>query len=278
VTEPGIYRRGQVDYDAIDAVNFSTLKYLAESPLHYAYRLEQPVKSTPAMELGTAVHMAILEPKRFDCEYAIYRGKTRAGDKWKEFVEAHGDQEILKVDEHEAVLAMRTAAHQDKLAARYLGMGEPEVTLVWVDKPSGILCKGRLDFLSASVPDVCVDIKTTSSVAPGLFQTNYAKLHYHVQAAFYGDGYETLTGRPLYHKCVCIETKAPHDVVVYNVIGDVLEHGRATYRELLERLVQCRETKEWPGYGAGTELTLRLPAWAVRDDSNDIGDLGLELE
>ena len=197
MTAPGIYKCDAIDYNKIDAVRFSELKHLASSPLHYRHKLEEPTEPTAAMERGTAVHMAILEPARFEAEYAVYRGGRRQGTKWELFQEAHGDQRILKEDEYEIVLAMRDAVLRDPLVSRYLAKGDPEVALVWTDRKSGLLCKGRVDFLSRAVPDVSLDVKTTATVRPFLFASSYAKLLYHLQAAFYGDGYETLTGRAL---------------------------------------------------------------------------------
>ena len=53
-------------YEDVPGVNISTLKELwSKSPLHYRYRLEHPREETPALTLGIATHMAILEPLRF---------------------------------------------------------------------------------------------------------------------------------------------------------------------------------------------------------------------
>ena len=52
-------------YEDVPGVNISTLKELwSKSPLHYRYRLEHPREETPALTLGIATHMAILEPLR----------------------------------------------------------------------------------------------------------------------------------------------------------------------------------------------------------------------
>ena len=57
------------------AISASGLKLFMRSPAHYyaAYldpnRVER--QPTPAMRLGTATHCAILEPTRFNAEYAV---------------------------------------------------------------------------------------------------------------------------------------------------------------------------------------------------------------
>jgi hypothetical protein len=275
--EPGLYKRGTVDYDAIDAVNFSTLKYLATSPKHYQHRLEEPRDPTAAMLLGTAAHTAILEPVRFLADYAVFEGARRSGKAWDEFCEENVNKVILKQTEFDSAMRMRDAVRSDPLAMRYLKRGDAEVTFVWRDAETDILCKGRVDFLSVSVADVMVDVKTSRDVTPWSFQSSFARMQYHLQAAFYSDGYETITGRTLYAKCIAVEQTEPHDVVVYD-LAEVLDTGRDEYRELLTRLAECREKDLWLGIGANAEVTLRLPVWAAAESENDLASLGLELE
>jgi hypothetical protein len=62
----------RAEYDAIPAVNYSLLKDLAVSPLTAWYNHVRPNRqreSTPAMDLGTALHCAVLQPKEFDARY-----------------------------------------------------------------------------------------------------------------------------------------------------------------------------------------------------------------
>jgi hypothetical protein len=48
------------EYDAINAMNITRLKELRRSPLHF---LMSP-KTSDAMTLGIATHVAVLEPER----------------------------------------------------------------------------------------------------------------------------------------------------------------------------------------------------------------------
>lgn len=279
----GVFRHSYPEYAALDAVNFSTLKYLSWSPLHYRFACDHPRPSTAPMRLGTATHMAILEPARFDRKYVVYEPEvgdsSRRGTKaWEAFADAHKGQVILKQPEYDAATRMRDAVRSSPEAMRYLRKGDAEVTLVWQDKETGLWLKGRVDWISQSVADVIADLKTAGDVRPWAFQSAYARMQYHAQAAMYGDGLEAITGRPSYHKCVAIESVEPHDVVVYDVIGEPLEQGREAYRGWLTQLVECRQKDEWPGLSPGAELSLRLPAWAVPDESDlgDLGELGVE--
>jgi PDDEXK-like domain of unknown function (DUF3799) len=63
----------RAEYDAIPAVNYSLLRTLAVSPLHaWAAHINpkrKPQEPTSAMDLGQALHCAVLQPKEFDKRY-----------------------------------------------------------------------------------------------------------------------------------------------------------------------------------------------------------------
>jgi hypothetical protein len=63
----------RAEYDAIPAVNYSLLKDLSVSPLRAWYKHirpgRDPITPTAEMELGTALHCAVLTPIEFDRRY-----------------------------------------------------------------------------------------------------------------------------------------------------------------------------------------------------------------
>lgn len=78
--QPGKYVMSNEDYHS-DRHYFSSsqLKQALVSPAHFKYyTLERNSKheSTPAMELGTLIHMILLEPHLFDSTYVIHTGDT----------------------------------------------------------------------------------------------------------------------------------------------------------------------------------------------------------
>lgn len=280
--EPGIYKRADVDYDRIDAVNQSSLKVIAKSPLHYRHALEHPRRATDTMKLGSLTDTLLFEPHRFERDYIMWdpppgKSDTRTGKAWEAFKLTAGDREIVRRRDVEAARNMVTALRACKLAGRYLRAGTEQPVLVWRDKATGLLCKARLDWISTSVADVMLELKTANDVAPWSFESAFAKRGYDVQCAFYADGYQTLTGRPLFPKCVAVENTPPHDVVVYDLI-EVVDTGREIYREMIERLAECRKSGEWPGQHEDAEVILRLPKWRDPDDQDELAELGLEYE
>lgn len=283
---PGIYRGLELEeYAAIPAVNQSTLKAIGKSPLHYRHRLDAGLAATPPMRLGAIAHCACLEPDALGSRYAVYEppdGKPDrfAGKHYDAFVEAEAvlGRTVIKQRELDAALRIRSALVASKPAARYLARGEAEVVLVWHDAATQILCKARIDWLSLSVPDVLVELKTARDTGPWLFSTAFARAGYDVQTAFYHDGYHALVGREPGDKCIAIENVEPHDTVVYD-LAEVVDTGREIYRGYLARLLECRKSGKWLGQCATDEQILRLPKW--RDPSGDdeadvFAELGLE--
>jgi hypothetical protein len=119
-------------------------------------------------------------------------------------------------------------------------------------------------------------LKSARDVRPFIFGTAAARLGYHLQWAYYLDGFETITGeRPLVRE-IAVESAEPHDVVVYDIPDDVIEQGRADYQALVRQLLDCEARKEWLGVAQGTEQVLTLPTWAYPQASDDLTDLGLE--
>jgi hypothetical protein len=275
MTATGIYPRGTIDYDAIDAVNFSSLKELAASPKRYRHRKQHGRKQRPWMSRGTAAHTALLEPDRFFRDYVMWTGKQRRGKKWDAFVGANPGKQILKIEEYAEADAIGKAVRSDPVAMRYLEHGLPEVAMVWADAETGTLCKGRVDWLD-DIGRVIPDIKGARNVESHAFWQSGAKLSYHLQSAFYADGYKAITGHEPASKIIAVEFDTPHDVVVYNMTAEVLDEGRESYRGLLLKLLACQDEGRWPGYANGVEIDAQLPVWMMTEDIG-LDDLGLEF-
>lgn len=274
VLEPGLYLRGQVDYDAIDGVNYSTLKHIAKSPLQYQHALCRGFPDTPSKFRGTAAHVAVLEPSRFVKEFAVFDGPRRAGKAWEAFQAENAGRTILKEDEFETAMKIRDAVRSHPVAARYLRKGITEAALVWDDPETGVRCKGRPDFITDD--HVIVDLKSTRDITPWSFGRDAYNMAYHVQAAFYSDGYEQVAKfQDVRAVIIAVEQRAPHDVVVYTLDDEVIGIGRDAYRGMLARLVECEKARDWPGYSP-VEVPLKLPAYAMPDES-DLDALGLEM-
>lgn len=265
------------EYAKIKAVNWSALKHMQKSPKHYKHALDNPRKDTTRLALGRAAHTAVLEPDRFMIEYACFKGDVRRGSKWEAFKEQHQGETILKLAEYEQCLRIRDAVRKHPVAAKYLAAGMHEATLTWDDKATGIACKGRVDWISDSVPAI-VDLKTTGDIAAARFGATAARMGYHTQSAFYRDGYMTAMGslgELVPAVVIAVEVDAPHDVAVYRVDEDCLYAGSEEYGELLLKVRRCQQSGEWPGQYPD-EQDLKLPQWIWGDEEYQI-DLSDEI-
>ena len=76
-------------YEDIDAVNKSTLWEMRKSPLHYWHLThDTPREDTKAMQLGRAVHAAILTPTAYKRDFAVTPDIDRRTKAGKEAYEA----------------------------------------------------------------------------------------------------------------------------------------------------------------------------------------------
>jgi len=260
------------DYRLIPAVNWSTLKHLARSPLHYKYAVENPRPDTPALRRGRLVHCAVLEPDELLSRYIVWSGR-RAGRLYENTIEANPNHEVVTEGEYDTALAIRDAVRANPDAARLLE-GAPEQTVTWTDKATGLDCKARLDLVGDGLAYVA-DLKTTTDIEAGAFGRTCAKYAYHSQLAFYADGLATLLGigQPEVF-IIAVESDPPHDVAVFEVGEDELWAGHDAASELLAKLKECRETDSWPGRYEGPQ-PLRLPAWAYPEDEDEMRLMGL---
>lgn len=282
--EPGVYRGLSFEaYLAIEAVNKSSLDFMGQTPAHFFANVLDPArevrKATPAMELGVAIHSAILEPDKFVelycCEPigAPKRPTARqweakkpspetleAIEFWDNFETVNQGREVLSVSDWVTCQMVKDAVSKHPAGRMLLEVGDPEVVLVWRDPVEGVLCKGRVDWLT---PGAIVDFKSTQDAGPEAFSKQVANRGWDVQAAWYADAYKTLTGEEVTFVFGAVEKTKPFACGFYYAGPDMLEVGRRTYRERLRKFAECKRNQYWPGYPE--ELTeLKLPSWRMK--------------
>ena len=257
-----------VQYQGIDAVNNSLLKMFRQTPAHAHYKMTHPEEDTESLRLGDAVHVAILEPARFEREYIKspkFDKRSNAGKAAAaEWIEKHGDQAAILPDEWDWACAMRDSVWAHPLASELLkGAGQNEMTALWIDKETGLLCKARPDrFTNYRGWSVILDIKTTSDPAtPEGFGRACAKYLYHWQAAFYLDGLNTLAAHKRRWIHLVVEKEPPYCIALMELDDSALEEGRQQYRRALALYAECMKKNEWLGYPVGVE-GMDIPRWA----------------
>ena len=252
-------------YRAAPALNWSLLKTIAKSPLHFRHRRDNPRPDSPTFRVGRAVHAAILEPERFEAEWVVYAGR-RAGKAWTAFFEEHEGREILNATEYDTVVAMASAVRSRPDLAAVLEDGLAEVSLLWHERFRGydLIFKARADWIYHDGDSwVVLDLKTTRDVEARSFGRDAARLMYHGQLAHYAEGLSaTLGGAPVRAELLVVETEAPHDCGLYRLDDVALQCGRARREQLLSRYAACVESGEWPGQLPEPGYLL-LPTWEL---------------
>lgn len=252
-------------YHALDAVGKSDLDLIAKSPAHWKYAVRE---ETPAMRLGSAVHCAVLEPERFEQDYVTAPQcdkRTKAGkEAFAEFEAANSGKTVLSLDDGMLCLRIAGSVREHPRVAEFLQQGQPEVSALWKDPEFKVRCRARYDWLQDA--GVILDLKTTKDASPAKFARSCAAFRYHVQAAWYLDGYLQATGDlPMAFVFVAVEKTPPYAVALYEITADDLDYGRDLARRDLSRYATARELDVWQAYPEAVQ-PLSLPRWAMNQE------------
>lgn len=258
------------EYHAHPAISKSGLDDIARSPAHfYARRLDpnrEPRVATKAMDFGTAVHAAVLEPERFEADYIIapkFDRRTKAGKAAAEdFEEQNRGRLWLPRDEYDACRRIRDTVRGNSVVSLVLDKGAAEQSMFWTDPETGVACKCRPDWLSGDGA-VIVDVKTTEDARAEAFARSIVTYRYFVQAPFYLDGVEQTTGTaPDIFAFIAVEKSPPYAVALYFADSQMVEFGRAEYRRNLQAYKAARDSNAWVAYPEEL-MPISLPRWAM---------------
>lgn len=258
----------RVDYDKLEGMRKSVLWHGAKSMRHLLHAMQHLSISSPAMDLGSAVHTLTLEPDKFLSEFAVMPkcdGRTKEGKALKQAFAAASVGKIVLDEETHAVakemsLSLLAIEELVDILTTPGGMAEPGIQ--WTDPHTGLLCKCRPDFLLSDLdPPVVLDLKTTRDASEKGFQSAIATFGYHVQAAMYSDAVEILTGNRPVFLFFAVESAEPYPTS-YGYLDDAaLRIGRDKYVSLLEQYKVCLDEGYFPGYPAEFQKW-SLPRWA----------------
>lgn len=252
-----------MDFDAYakqDALNWSSLKLMADSPLLYRFRQDHPRPDSAALSLGRAIHCAILEPDAFASRYLVrpdgLDGRTKDGKAWIADARERG-LEVIGNDDAQVIARCIDAVKANPVARAALDGTDREVSLSW--EVGGVACKGRPDAVDRQS---VIDLKTTRDL--GRFPCDYESLRYYGQLAWYLDGAirAGVCDSDATAYIIAVETSEPYDCACYALTSEAIDSGRRLYRRLLELWRSCRDSDRWPGRVPGLGY-LDVPRWEV---------------
>lgn len=274
---PGLYKNVSFDdYAAWDAANASILNLFSKSPAHARYDiLHGGKKRTPSLDLGYLLHVAVLEPKRFETDTVVppnLNMRTKVGKAtWAQFEAEHAGKLLVDGDMMSKVKAMTASVMEHETAAEFFSEnpGQNEVSIVWDDVKLGIRCKARIDRIgSIGEWPIIGDLKSARDASRRQFERAIYSYGYHVAAAHYLAGLETLypvpSGNP-FRRFVffVVESEPPYCCAVYELDDAALDEGELVRRRYLKQWRECVESGNWPGYPSGIDYA-GLPAWAFK--------------
>lgn len=255
------------------------------TPAHYRASQDEPETTSKVYDYGHAAHKMVLGEggQIFMLDPAIHGvdAKGKRSDrpascgKWIAASKAARNEGKIPMAKAEIQKAQRMAGrvYQNPLAAALLAEGKPEVSGYWHDDETGVRLRVRFDFL----PDrpgrlIIVDYKTAEDASQDAFERACASYGYHIQDAWYREAARQLgiDDDPAFIFIVQ-EKKPPYEVNVIQLDPEHVELGARQARRAIETFAQCRESKQWPGYGDGP-VTAKLPAWAVKRIEQSLGD------
>ena len=255
-------------YRLSPGVSQSTLKMMRQSASKCLWELEHPRPPTEAMELGTAIHAALLEPDLFNSHYVIrpkFDRRTKAGKEACEAWEAQNNgKKGIDQSDMDTVNRVASRVHDNDFFARFFKAGEKEVSFWGRDEDSAALKRCRIDNYIAEA-NILVDLKTTECAAPDVFSRDIWKYLYHVQAAYYVDLVKEVTGRDCAFFVVAVEKSKDCDVTVHLIGQEALANGRSMYKRWLKDYQRSIAMHEWQGYEQKIH-TYMPPAWATEVD------------
>lgn len=268
--EPGIYDNvpAEVYHERVmGVVNTGVIKLLNSStPAHYAAWLESTESmDTPALVFGRAFHEYVLEPETFHDRFAVSPKcdrRTKEGKAMWEAFQLSGKQ-VIESDELIRLEGMRQSVMKHPIASALLTDGKPEVTFIWVDPSTGLLCKCRADYWREDIV-VIVDLKSTEDASPKAFAKSVVNFGYHVQNAHYEEGLRVLLGKRPQFAFIVVEKKPPYAVAVYVLDAEAIDRGHELRSRAMATLDECMKSDSFPGYDTAIQ-TLSLPNWAYQD-------------
>lgn len=291
----GIIKNSNEDYHSGPGISVSGLKLMAKSGMHYWSEYLDPNRKKEQRDgvfaFGTATHCALLEPlefgKRFDVLPEGLSRRSKEGSALYDSVIASG-KTPLRPDEHDLIIRTARSAKAHPEISRLLAMPHiTETSLYWrMEVEVGgqvvkVLCKCRPDLMIEPCADfpngLIFDLKTAESAVLDDFSRAAYRYQYHMQAAWYVDGFQQLYGteEPPEFWFGVVEKEPPFGCRVYaatEVVAGVeddaiapglLMLGRQEYQGLLDVYAECLVTDQWPGYPQGV-TPLPLPGFAQK--------------
>jgi len=255
------------DYHASQAIGASTAKLALKSMQLFddARRGIYVQADRPHFQIGTLVHMMVLEPEKFARLVTTLgpinpaTGKMYGRDTAKFAAWQAENPDKIVVEEWIFLMLARMPPEVKALLKGTVREQSFFTTL------GGLQVKCRNDALS---PGLILDLKTCVDI--DRIDRDIARNSYWFTAAWYRAVMKAATGKGHRHKLIFVEKSAPYRWRIVNLDVSYVMHGDAHVASVLDKIARAAFSGDWSD-GAPVEFEASMPAWLDPED-NDDGD------
>lgn len=267
------------------AISSTWLKVVdKQTPYHLRSYLDSPPAApSDALVMGSAVDCLVFEPELWDRRFIVapeINRRTNAGKElWASLLNdaVQSKREVVNHKMHAEALVTAEAIRRNPVMADYLRRDcVSQQVIVWRDPVTGLLCKCKSDLYLAD-DGTLLDLKTARNAAPDEFAKAIANFGYHIQAAFYTDGYIT-AGLPVSRFVFGVMEKpdnrntheaSPNLMAFYELDPADMKAGQDSYTSSLSAINFCMINDEWSGY-TDHVMPIRRPPWARKHNVEQV--------
>lgn len=271
------------------AIQSSNIKECSYSPKAFlaSYNGENKPEPTDAMNLGTFVHSAILEPELYDkfvvkpkCDLRTKEGlkdsirflnrlttysydvsdlEDQSYSQLKEFNQMLTEltKHLVIEEEHkEKIDKIRESinSYQNGLIPRLLEGSQKEISIYSIEPITGLSVKIRPDAINVAENigrNAIISVKTTSTKSISEFIQQCITLQYEVSEAFYQDIASHVTGLNFDTTIMIVaQTVEPYDSYVMVWEAPAIDCGRYKYGHNLDIIKECFDKNHFPSINA----------------------------
>lgn len=269
------------DYHAYAGLSSTGVKNILRSPAHYK---ADSFERTRAMEIGSAIHAAILEPEYFKDQYVLaedipdrkqkdYKSLVKIKSTKDEKGESTGDgsQFVFIKAEVKNLRGMYRSVKRNKTAmAIYMQDGFSELAAFIECPDTGVLMKCKFDRITG-MTDISLDAKKCQDARSPAFTRAIGSYGYYISAAYYSHIYWLLTDCALSFKYNAIEEKAPWGSKVYTASKGANMYGEIEFKKALEIYAECEKNDEWNSY-LDEDEEIDVPYWVSNEYEEELSE------
>ena len=220
-------------------LSYSALSAFRKSPKHFIDYKIKAHEDTDSMLLGKAFHCLVLEPQKFEIEFAIAPNidrRTKAGkEAYEQFLQTSQDKTVLSDTLYNTAIDMACAALSNKESKALLDGLEDKEQKVFFEK-YGFKFMSVLD---GNAKDYVIDLKQIPDATPQKVQREIISRGWWLQAGMYLEGIKE--DKDYY----IIAVDRQGNVSVHLLMKGLIEYGMTEFKRLCADFEDCLSTDSW---------------------------------